>query len=235
MSKKSLNPKIVEYLSDKTGLAESTIKKNIYLLKKNYSTSTINAVAQIYAQSKGFSVYRQLSEDDKSSLPNIEIEKQTVKVKQNTTKKKEGIRIVIQYDSSDYFIQGHIKEINKAYTKGCYTSVHILARKIIENLIREILTKYFPPSTRENKELYFDINQNRFKDFGIILKNLYDKRVSFDPDKKKIIERLYPLAKKFKDDANDTTHSWYFLIERKKDIDDLNLQMIIELIKILLK
>lgn len=235
MSKKSLNPKIVEYLSDKTGLAESTIKKNIYLLKKNYSTSTINAVAQIYAQSKGFSVYRQLSEDDKSSLPNIEIEKQTVKVKQNTTKKKEEIRIVIQYDSSDYFIQGHIKEINKAYTKGCYTSVHILARKIIENLIREILTKYFPPSTRENKELYFDINQNRFKDFGIILKNLYDKRVSFDPDKKKIIERLYPLAKKFKDDANDTTHSWYFLIERKKDIDDLNLQMIIELIKILLK
>ena len=235
MSKKSLNPKIVKYLSDKTGLVESTIRKNIYLLRKNYSTSTINAVAQIYAQSKGISVYRQLTEDDKSSLPNIELEKQVVKVKQNTTKKKEEMKIVIQFDSNDYFIKGHIKEINKAYTKGCYTSVHILARKIIENLIREILTKYFPPNTRENKELYFDINQNRFKDFGIILKNLYDKRVSFDPEKKKIIERLYQLAKKFKDDANDTTHSWYFLIERKKDVDDLNLQAIIELIKVLLR
>jgi hypothetical protein len=235
MRKKSLNPNIDKYISDKTGLAESTVKKNIYLLQKNYATSTINAVAQIYAQSKDISVYRQLTEDDKNSLPNIELEKQVVKVKQNTTKKKEEIKIVIHFDSDDYFIKGHIKEINKAYTKGCYTSVHILARKIIENLIREILTKYFPPNKRENKELYFDINQNRFKDFGIILKNLYDKRGAFDPEKKKIIERLYQLAKKFKDDANDTTHSWYFLILRKKEIDDLNLQAIIELIKILLK
>jgi len=156
MSKKSLNPKIVKYLSKKTGLAESTMRKNIYLLRKNYSTSTINAVAQIYAQSKGISVYRQLTEDDKSSLPNIKLEKQVVKVKQNTTKKKEETKIVIQFDSNDYFIKGHLKEINKAYTKGCYTSVHILARKIIENLIREILTRHFPPNTKENKELYFD-------------------------------------------------------------------------------
>jgi len=232
MSQSKLDPDIVRFLSRKTGLAEATVKKDVYLLRRNYPTSTLNAVAQLYAVSKGLTIFRKLSKEDKATLPNIEVEKEKTRIKEKRPQKKEKDEIIITYVSDDYFIKGHIKEINKAYTKGCYTSVHILIRKVIENLIREILVKYFPPTSKANKELYFDIDRRRFKDFGVVLKNLHNKRHSFEPDK--IIERLCQKTKKFKDDANDATHSWYYLIERKREIDDLNSQSIIELINKLL-
>lgn len=65
----------------------------------------------------------------------------------------------------------------------------------------------------------------------IFLRNLYDKRNDFEPEKIKIIERLYQTTKRFKDDSNDATHSWYHLINKKKEIDDIDIQLIIELIK----
>jgi len=227
----SINPKIVDYLVKKTGLAEGTIRKNISLIKSDYPSCTSNAAAQIFAKSRGFSLMQKLSQDDKITLSNIEFKKQKFVVNQKKSIKKEKTIKIFDYKTDDYFKKGHIEEINKAYTKGCYTSVHILARKIIENLIREILSTKYPPEKKVNKELYFDISQNRFKDFSVILKNLYDKRHDFDPEKIKIIERLNQKASKFKKDSNDATHSWYHLINNKKEIDDLDIQLIIELIK----
>jgi len=231
MAKSKLNPEIVNMLAQKIGLSESTVKKNIYLLRKDYANCSPNALAQIFARSKGYSVIRKLSKEDRNTLPNVEFTKPTIKIKQKRSKKKEKQLNIIEYETNDYFKKGHIEEINKAYSNGCYTSVHILARKIIENLIREILSKKFPPTKKANKELYFDISQKRFKDFGVILRNLYDKRNDFEPDKIKIVQRLYQKTKGFKDDSNDATHSWYHLINKKKEIDDLNIQLIIELIK----
>lgn len=231
MAKAKLNPKIISYLVKKTGLAESTIRQNISSSRADYPSCTPNAVAQLFARSRGFTVMQKLSQEDKSTLPHTEAIQPKLKIKQKQGRKKEKIIQIIDYDTDDYFKRGHIKEINRAYTKGCYTSVHILARKIIENLVCEILSKKFPPTEGLNKELYFDTSQRRFKNFSVILKNLYDKRHEFEDNKIKIIERLYQKAKKFKDDANDTTHSWYYLIETKREIDDLNIQTIIELIK----
>jgi len=47
----------------------------------------------------------------------------------------------------------------------------------------------------------------------------------------KAVERLCYLAKVLKDDANNKTHSWYYLVENKKEIENLNLRAIIEIIK----
>ena len=137
---------------------------------------------------------------------------------------------IINYETNDYFKKGHIEELNKAYSFGCYTSVFILARKIIENLIIDILKAKYPEKIKENKELYFDTAQKRFKDFGIILKNLKSKKSDFGSENK-AVERLYDLAKVFKVKANDKTHSWYHLVKNKKEVNDLNLEMIIEIIK----
>lgn len=43
--------------------------------------------------------------------------------------------------------------------------------------------------------------------------------------------QLCDLAKALKNDANNKTHSWYHLVEKKKEIDNLNLKAIIEIIK----
>jgi len=226
-----LNPKIVEIISSKTGLAETTVKKNISILRADYPSCTINAVAQLYARSKGYTVMQKLSKEDKDSLPHNEVIKPKIKITQKKTSQKKKTVEIIKYETEDHFIKGHIKELNRAYTNSCYTCVYIFARKIIENLIREILGKYYPPNNKDNKELYYDTVGRRFKDFSVILKNLYDKRKEFDIEKESIIQRLYQKAKSFKDDANDKTHSWYHLVENKTEIDEINIQTIIELIK----
>ena len=151
----------------------------------------------------------------------------------NQSLKKESEKLIelISYDSSNFFIKGHITEFNRAYTFKCYTGAYILSRKIIENLIIDILQVKYPPDVNQhNKELYWDINQKRFKDFSIILKNLYNKKDDFG-SKNKAIERLYQLARKFKDGANDKTHSWFHLVARPGELEDLQLQDMIELIK----
>ncbi len=162
---------------------------------------------------------------------NIEIKNATVSLPQKESKKKKKILEIIKYETDDYFIKGHIRELNKAYTFGCFTSVNILARKIIEeNLIIGILEKKYPPTSLENKELYFDIQYNRYKGFSDVLGSLLDKRNEFSPNQK-AIKDYYDQAKIFKDRANDATHSWYYLVESGKEIDELKLQAIIELIK----
>lgn len=231
MGEPKLNPKIVQHLADKTGLAQGTIIKNISLLKRKYPSCTSNAVGQLYATSLGFSVMQKLKPEDKSSLPHNEITNPIVKITKKKVKSKEKIIEIIKYDTADYFIKGHINEINKAYTKGCYTSAHILARKIVENLVLDILVEKFPPTSPSNLEVYFDVKRNRTKDFSVLLKNILDKKNMFGFDKAKAIERLYQRAKNFKDDANDKTHSWFHLVESKTEVDELKIQGMIELIK----
>ncbi len=230
MPREVLNPKILDRLHKKTGLAKSTIRSSISRLRTNYASCTINAVAQLFALKRGCTLMQLLSADDKRTLPHTSIIKQPVKIKEQKGRRKERIIELIKYDTDDYFKKGHINEINRAYTKGCYTSVHILTRKFIENLIREILASKYPSNTKKNKELYYDTARKRFKDFSVVLKTLYDKRHDFDPDEQKAIERLYTRVKKFKDASNDATHSWYHLIETKKEIDDLNIPAMVALI-----
>lgn len=151
---------------------------------------------------------------------------------QMTPKKHEiEIKKIIEYKTNDPFRKGHIEEINRAYTSECYTCVFILCRKVIENMIIDILGKKFPPEKKENKELYFDVDKGRFKNFSIILDNFYKKRNEFDLDNKKIVKRIVDLAKFFKKDADDKTHSWFHLVRKRREIDDIDIQGIIDLIK----
>lgn len=233
MSKAKLKPEILKKLVERTGLKKESIRVDLSRLKNKYPKCTLNAVAQLYARSRGFSVMQKLSEEDKNTLPNHDVEKSVVKLKEKKAKPKEKIIELINYETNDHFQKGHIDEINKAYTKGCYTSAYILSRKVIENLILDILRTKFPSTKLDNKELYYDINRRRYKDFEIFLKNLYDKRHEFNINNIKPIERLYEKAKNFKDRANDTTHSWYYLIKTKKELDDLEIQEIINLIKVI--
>lgn len=227
---KRLNSAIVSYLAEKLNKSQSTVKKDISILKGNHGSCNSNAVAQIYAKQHGLSVLKKLDAEDRSFLPNLDI-KAPVVVQQKKRIQKEKILIFVDYDSKDYFIKEHIQEVNRAYTKNCYTCVNILVRKIIENLIIDILRTKYPPTSLSNKQLYFNTTRKRYLDFSKIIENLYDNRADFGIDDKKIIERLSPLVTQLKDNANDKTHSWYFIVKTRKELDDLNINTVIELIK----
>jgi hypothetical protein len=229
---KKLNLTIVECLAKKLRISSSTVKKNIYLRASKYPKATKNAVAQIYAQERGETIFRKLDKNDKESLPNFEIENIKIKVKGKTKKnhKKPPLKTLINYETEDYFKKGHIEELHRTYTHKCYTATFVLARKIVENLIIDILREKFP----KNKKIYFDINQGRFHDFSIILKNLLKNKTAFG-SLNKAVERLYNLALSLKKDANDKTHSWFHLVKNEKEIENLELKAIIEIIKSLEK
>lgn len=82
---KTLNPKIVDKLSENLGISQKTVKKDIYLLSKNYPQATKNAIAQIYASNKGISIFRMLDKDDKATLSSQPKGKSIYNIKQYKT------------------------------------------------------------------------------------------------------------------------------------------------------
>jgi len=229
---KRLKKEILQHLINKTPLSENTLRKNISLIKSDYPRCTSNAAAQILARKHNTTVMNKLDGEDKSTLPNMETKREKVIIKNKRKKSPKKIIIFIDYLTEDFFRKEHIKEINKAYTHQCYTATYILCRKVIENMLIDILRTKFSEKSKENKELYFDTSKKRFKDFGVILDNLKSKKDDFDLEKK-AVERLVDKCKKLKDDANNKTHSWFHIVKSKSEIDNVGVQEIIELIKVI--
>jgi hypothetical protein len=225
-----LDKDILEYLANKTGKTPKTIKNRLSVLHQKYQKCTMNAVAQIFSLENGFSILKRIKKEDKATLPNLEIEPQS-KITVKKLSKKKNIPDFIVYDSKDYFIKGHIKELNSAYAHACYTSAFILIRKIVENLLIDILRKKFPESSNSgNRELYYNNNLKRAQDFSVIIENLYKKRNEFGNKGEEIIRRINGLVKKLKKDTNYTVHSWFHLVEKKAEFEELSIHQIIELI-----
>jgi hypothetical protein len=225
-AKPQLNPEVLTFLHEKLGKSISTIRSDLSRLKRDYPTSSLNAVAQIYAEKHGESVRRLIGKADKLLIPVAPVVKQTVVRRRDKLGAIEKKRTIIQFVTDDIFLKKHIDEINRAYNKNCYTCVFVLTRKVFENLIVRILKARFPT----NPELHLDIANNRNQDFSVVLDNLYRNRSAFDGDKQKAIERLHQKLKPFKNDANDKVHSLYHIVENAKEVEDWNLDTVIGLI-----
>jgi hypothetical protein len=225
----NLKPEILEKLVEKTGKTKGTVRKDLSLLRANFPGCSLNAVATIYAKQHGLSILRMLDAEERASIPHVDVIQSIPKVNKKTKKIKK-IELFLTIQTNNVFYNKHIDEVNKAYSAKCFTAVNILLRKIIENMIIDILRTKYPAISRENKELYYDVNRNVYNDFSKVLDNLYSKRNEFGIDKKKI-ERLNNLCKAFKDDANDKTHSLFYIVERREEIDNLHIDTIFALIK----
>ena len=177
---KRLSQDIIDILKQRTGKAERTIRKETSLTKRDYPQCTSNAAAQIFALKHGTSVLQKLDKEDRATLPEgpsqIIIRSQARIKKKSNGSKKAHITPMFQYDTPDFFKNEHIGELFKAHSAGCFTSVYILFRKILENLLIDILRAKYPGTRREFKELYYNISQTRFRDFSEILENIKSKK-----------------------------------------------------------
>lgn len=226
-----LNPEILEFLSEKLQRRITTIRPEISRLRQDYQQSTLNAVAQLYAQQHRLSVRKFLSKEDKSTIPRVRFEHSTPVLKLKRGNPREQKKEVFHLETADQFVKKHIDEINRAYSKKCYTCVFVLSRKVFENLIIGILRAKFPAEP----QLYLDVSKGRNHDFSVVLDNLFKHRTDFDTDKKNAIDRLNQKLKHFKDDANDKAHSLYHVVENAREVDDWNLDTIVALIDTITK
>ncbi len=228
---KRLDSRIVALLAEKLKISKGHIRNIITRMSNHYPQTTPNGVAHIFALERGVSIRQKLDKEDKASLPQVDIIKQSTKILKLKIKNKAKEEVLVAYSSDNLFINGHIDEINKTYNAGCYTAVFILTRKVIENLIIDILKAKFPTKDdSKNLELYYDKQRGRYKDFSIILDNLRQKKIFFGPESK-AVEQLYNKTVPLKNDANDKAHSWFHLVRNKKEIEDLEVDAIITLIR----
>jgi len=230
---KKLDGDLVKFISKKLSIGENTVRKNIYLLVKNHPHCTKNAVGQIYARSKGLSALRMLDKEDRASLPSaFEVQKEKIIIEHKINRKRtaEKINELIKYKTDDPFVKAHVEEINRAYTYRCYTAAAILCRKVIENLLIEIMRMKYQTEKDKGIDLYFDKSRGRYRDFSEILEVLRKKSAEFGPERK-LVERIATFASKFKDDANDKTHSLYHIVKNRKELEDMQLQNIFDMIK----
>jgi hypothetical protein len=231
MGYRPLDPEILNRLHKLTRLTEGTIRKEISILRQRHASLPINTVAQIFAVQRGFSVVQKLNREERAALPNLEISKP---LRIERVKKQKSKRIIefVKYETTNRFIKGHVTETNKAYTSGCYTAAFILCRKIIENLLTDIIRRKYPSNKKQNVEIYFDTSRGRTRDFSEILKNLRKRSKDFGPDSV-LLERIIQRSDQFRNDANNKAHSWYHLVRNKKELDDTDFQDIIDMIVLL--
>ncbi len=71
-------------------------------------------------------------------------------------------------DVPDPFYRDLIDLINKCYSYGIYPAVLVFSRKLLENLLVDILRKKYG---MQNVELFFDTKRRRFRSFNELLKN----------------------------------------------------------------
>jgi hypothetical protein len=228
MVRQKLNPKIFSKFKkrfpDKT---ENAIYVKLSKLSRKHNV-TLNAAAEIWAKSEKFGVWGLLGDLDRESLKNKSF--QTISIKKGASKSIKNEEEFVNYLSQNKFLKAHITEINKCYNYGAPTACYILIRKVLENLVVEVIKKKFPDRTKEEKEIYLNLEKGRIHDLSDLIKNLREKSKKFDPDEKKLIQRFLQLSEEFKDDANDKTHSLYH-ISSKKELKEKNPQFIFDLIK----
>lgn len=229
MANSFLNPKVLAKLVKKlkSKKTENAIRSKLSRIRSEHHI-TLNAAAEVLANEHGFNVTGLLNKEDMDCLKDKDIKKNTIDISPRKNSQKK-IKIFVKYVTDDIFLTKHLDEINKCYTYGCYTAAFIVCRKVIENLIVAMIKKKFPGRSKAEKELYLDFTKGRILDLSVLLKNLNDKSSQFDPDEKKLVQRIVQKSEGFKEDANDKTHSLYH-ISSKKELDEKDPQEVLDLI-----
>ncbi|MFX1340441.1 MAG: hypothetical protein ACFFDK_17665 [Promethearchaeota archaeon] len=146
--------------------------------------------------------------------------------------------IIDRIDLEDNIYHHIINEINGTYKNQFFTSVYILSRKLLENLIYDSLKLYY--SIQESSK-FFNETTSQHHSFGI----LYENFKSMIKEKKfiKYVQKIDPQyiywLKEFKDKGNIHAHSLFGLphqefIEERRDKINLLIEMLNQVKKSLL-
>ena len=150
--------------------------------------------------------------------------KKPIEAKQTTT-----VEPFISIPKIDSFYDQLMKEINETYNNHTYTATLILCRKLIENLLIDLLRKKYGDKSKEAVAIYFNIDEGRFHDFTYLLKNFEDRKDDFKIDKE-LVEDFLLLVKPFRKGANSKTHSIIFFVHKKEELVGYHIPRMVDLL-----
>jgi hypothetical protein len=118
----------------------------------------------------------------------------------------------------DKFYESLVHNINESYRFGIYVATLILVRKLVENLLIDILRKKY---TLKRLELFFDKSHGRFLGLSELISSFEGRSKDFkpiEPDLRDLVQRLRDL----REEGNTATHSMQAEIGvRKEDLDKM--------------
>jgi hypothetical protein len=114
-----------------------------------------------------------------------------------------------------YFYKNLIEEINKCYNVGAYSAVRILTRKLLENLLIDVLKKKY---YGKDDDKFYNKNDGRFHGFNTLLKNFKEAFKDDSVITNNELGKLTSKLKKFKEEGDINAHS-IIIKPEKSDID----------------
>jgi hypothetical protein len=115
-------------------------------------------------------------------------------------------------------------EINDCYAAGLPNATLVLSRKLVENLIYNILETKYP----RDRPLWWDINHNRPRDFSLLQDTLKIKKIEFVHDQRELLDKLLDLLEPFRTEANLKAHRIMNYLESKDELGRLKTPEIVQ-------
>jgi len=117
------------------------------------------------------------------------------------------------------------EEINHCYTSALPNAALVLSRKLVENLLYQILEYKFP----KELDLRYIVAQGRAQDFSVLINNMETRIADFDREQQDLIQKLLQRIKTFKRDANSTAHKVMEYLDTPDELGKLKVPEIVEI------
>ncbi len=141
---------------------------------------------------------------------------------------KEDKFIDIKGDYPDKFYYPLEEEINECYKNGYLNATFFLSRKLVENLLYNILEKKFPK--KEDEEIWWNKEFNQPLTLSPLIRNLYNNRSDFPSNIKRYIEKVKKLLDKIRNEINPKAHNIYDYISSKEELDKFKINDSVQLL-----
>jgi hypothetical protein len=118
------------------------------------------------------------------------------------------------------------QEINDCYEKNYSNAAFFLCRKLVENLIFNILEKKYPV---DEALWYSSVTRNHHK-LSLLISNLYSKKQDFKVNVQTYIEKFNSLVGLFRKESNSKAHNIFEYLSDKSELKKFKINDLIQLL-----
>ncbi|WP_159901910.1 hypothetical protein [Salinirussus salinus] len=149
--------------------------------------------------------FTQVENGYRLTYPGIDHYGELVDIPEHSREVRHGSFIEVT-EVDEEFYETLIRDINKCYRIGVDDATFVLTRKLLENLVIDLLRRQYGDS-KDGVGLYYNIENGQFKKFSDLLQNLEDNMADFAHFSNRMDEELVNKMDEFRDSANSDAHS----------------------------
>ncbi|MCO8254530.1 hypothetical protein NKF26_12025 [Haladaptatus sp. AB618] len=117
---------------------------------------------------------------------------------------RDGVFLNVNPPDDDFF-SPLVHDINRSYRAGVDEGTNILTRKLLENLLVEIMRTHF--GVGDSLDLYYNTDERKFKSFSTIIDNFEAEIAKFKPYSTELDDEFVTKLNHFRENANASAHS----------------------------